>query len=104
MELNNFFQVLDSYLIWFYRFTGQAGVDFIIGTFVLAFLCLVIGEITVSLASRLTSKRLDQHSEEAAHYHYLAIDALKAGDKEAYTNINKLANEAFGHTFFQQAA
>lgn len=97
-------QFIDQYLIIFYRLTKHAGVDFIIGTFFLAFFSLLIGKATVALVFWLTSKRLDQRAEEAANYHYLAIDALKAGDKEAYTAINKLANEAFGHTFFQQAA
>jgi len=91
-------------LIWFYRLNGHAGVDFVIGTLVLACLCLLIGEITVSLAFRFTRKRLDKTAEEAAKYQDLSMDALKAGDKEAYTAANKLANETFGHSFFQQAA
>lgn len=102
--MQSLFQFIDPYLIIFYRLTNHAGVDFIIGTFFLAFFSLLIGKATVALVFWLTRKRLDQRTEEATNYHFLAIDALKAGDKEAYTAINKLANEAFGHTFFQQAA
>jgi hypothetical protein len=32
------------------------------------------------------------------------MNALKAGDKEVYTGANKLANDAFGRSFFLQLA
>jgi len=99
-----FYQVLDHYLIRFYRITGQAEVDFVIGTFVLAGLCLLMGEATVCLAFRFTRKRLEQRAAEAAKYQDLSMEALKAGNKEAYQAANQLANEAFGHSFFQQVA
>jgi len=104
MEMHPIYQVLDPYLIWFYRLTGQAAVDFVIGTLVLAGICLVIGEVTVSLTSRFLRKRLGEKTAEAQKYQNLSMDALKAGNKEAYQAANRLANDAFGHTFFQQAA
>lgn len=104
MEMNPFYQALDPYLIWFYRLTGHAGVDLVIGTLVLALVALLIGEVTTFLAFWFTRKRVDRYAEEAAKYQTLSMDALKAGNKEAYTAANKLANEAFGHSFFQQAA
>lgn len=97
-------QIADQYLIMCYRLTGHAGVDFVIGTFVLAVICLVIGEVTVSLAFWFTRKHLGEKTTEADKYQNLSIDALKAGNKEAYEAANKLAKEAFGHTFFQQVA
>jgi hypothetical protein len=97
-------QIVDQCLIMFYRLTGHAGVDFVIGTFVLAVICLFIGEATVFLAFLFTRKRLNEKAEEAEKYQNLSIDALKAGNKEAYQAANKLANDAFGHTFFQQVA
>ena len=97
-------QMFDPYLIWFYRLTGHAGVDFVIGTLVLACLCMLIGEVTVSLAFRLTRKGFGKKTAEAEKYQNLSMDALKAGDKEAYEAANKLAKDAFGHTFFQQVA
>ncbi len=104
MEMHPFYQVLDPYLIWFYRLTGHAGLDFVVGTLVLAAICLVLGEITISLTFRALRRRLTAKSEEAAKYHDLSLEALKAGNKEAYQAANELANEAFGHSFFQQAA
>jgi len=102
VEMHPFFQVLDPYLIWFYRLTGHAGVDFVIGTLVLAGLALLMGEITVSLVFRCIRPHLEQRAEEAAKYQDLSLDALKAGNREAYQAANKLASDAFGHSFFQQ--
>jgi len=99
-----FLQFSDPYLIALYRLSGHAEVDFVIGTFVLACLCLAIGELSVSLAFRFARKRLGDKMAEAEKYQNLSLDALKAGDKGAYQAANKLANEAFGHSFFQQAA
>jgi hypothetical protein len=36
--------------------------------------------------------------------HNQSMNALKAGDKGSYKAINKLANEAYGKTFFLQLA
>jgi hypothetical protein len=102
MEMNPVFLFLDPYLIWFYRRTGHAWVDFFLGTFVLAFIALLIGEITVSLVFLVVRKRIDHAAGEAERYQALSIEALKAGDKEVYKSINKLANEAFGKSFFMQ--
>jgi hypothetical protein len=103
MEMHPFYLFLDPFLIWFYRLTGNAWADFFLGTLVLACLTLLIGEVTVSLAFRFIRKPLDQSAAEAAKYQNLSMDALKAGDKAAYTAANKLANDAFGKSFFQQA-
>lgn len=92
----------DQYLIWFYRLTGHAGVDFAIGTFVLASICLLIGEATVFLIFLVLRQRFNEKAKEAAKYQDLSIEALKAGDKEAYNAANLLAKDAFGHSFFQQ--
>jgi len=97
-------QIVDQYLIMCYRLTGHAGVDFAIGTLVLAVICLLIGEVTVSLAFRLTRMHRGKKTAEAEKYQNLSVEALKAGNKEAYEATNKLAKDAFGHTFFQQVA
>jgi hypothetical protein len=98
------FQFLDQYLIALYRLTGHAGVDFVLGTFVLAFICLLLGELTIFLIFLLSRRRILEKTAEAEKYHDLSMEALKAGDKEAYLAANQLANEAFGHSFFQRAA
>lgn len=104
MHMHPVFRFLDPYLIWFYRLTGQALADFLIGTFVLAFIALIIGEYTISLAFLAAKKRIDQVTAESSKYQNLSIDALKAGDKETYKAANRLANDAFGKSFFLQIA
>ncbi len=102
MQMHPFYLAIDPFIIWFYRITGNPGVDVVIGTFVLASITLLIGELTAGIASGFLRKRTEKHSESAAKYQDLAIDALRAGNKDAYRAANKLANDAFGHAFFQQ--
>ena len=99
-----FFRVLDPYLIWFYRLTGHALPDFFIGTFVLAVIVLVLGEFSISLAFLANKRHIDQFTREVVKYQNISVDALKAGDEQAYAAANKLANDAFGKSFFMQIA
>jgi ABC-type antimicrobial peptide transport system permease subunit len=104
MEMPSFLLALDPYLIWFYRLPGNAYAGFFLGTFVLALICLILGDVTFSLAARLQGKHLDSIASEASKYQDLSIDAAKAGDKNSYHAANKLANDAFGKSFFSLMA
>ena len=55
---------LDPYLIRLYRLTGYAYFDFFLGTLVLAFLALIIGEASASLASRAVRQQADRGADE----------------------------------------
>lgn len=96
------YQVLDTFLIRFYRLTGQVWVDFVIGTFLLTVICLLLGEGTLYLVFQFSWKRLAEKMAEADKYQTLSIEALKAGNREAYEAANKLAKEAFGRSFMHQ--
>lgn len=98
------FLVLDPYLIWGYRLTGQATLNFILGTAVLVACSLLLAEISSFLASRAVRKYADPIRAEASRYHKLSMDALAVGDNGAYQAANTVANEAFGKTFFLQVA
>ncbi len=104
MEMPPFFLFFDPYLIRLYRITGYAWVDFFLGTMALAFIVLIIGEFTISLAFLASRKRIERVTDEAVKYQNLSMEALAAGDKEAYRAANKLANDAYGHSFFMQLA
>ncbi len=104
MEMHPVFLFLDPYLIWLYRITGHALADFFLGTFVLAVMALIIGEVTISLAFLAVRRRIDQTTAEAARYQNLALEALVEGDKLTYKAANRLANDAFGKSFFMQIA
>lgn len=100
MEMPVFFLWLDPYLIRLYRLTGQAYADFFLGTLALAFLAVILGEISLSLASLAIRKQAGQTAAEAGKYRDLSLEALRAGDQVAYRGANKLANEAFSRSFF----
>ena len=95
---------LDPYLIWWYRLPDNGYVGFFLGTFVLALMCVIVGDVTLTLAYRLVAKRLENLTAESLKYQDLSIEAAKAGDKASYKAANKLANEAFGMSFFSQMA
>ncbi len=104
MPMHPIFLWLDPYLIWFYRITGYAAANFIIGTFALALISVIIGECTISVAYLFARKRIERITDETIRYQNLSIDALTAGDKGAYQAANRLANDAFGYSFFMQIA
>jgi hypothetical protein len=104
MEMHPLWILVDPYIIWLYRLTGYAFADFIFGTFVLAWIALLVGEFTVSVVFLAAKQRIDASTDEARRYQDLSADALSAGNKEAYRAANKLANDAFGKSFFMQIA
>jgi hypothetical protein len=100
--MNELFVLVDAFFIWFYRLSGYALLDFLIGTFFLAFTAVVVGEFSISFAFLFTRKSIQSVQDQMINYQNLSIDALSAGDKNAYKAANKLANDAFGKTFFMQ--
>jgi hypothetical protein len=104
MEMPGLLLLIDPYLIWWYRITGHGALDFFLGTVVLSLLSLLLGEASVFLASLAGKKYTRGIASEAARYQKLSLDALAAGDRPAYEAANRLANEAFGKSFFLQLA
>ena len=104
MEMHPVFLYLDPYLIWFYRLSGSAELNFLLGTLALAVLSLLVGKFTSFLAARIVRRHYEKVTGEAKRYQELSIEALKAGDRPAYEGANKLANEAFGKSFYSQVA
>jgi hypothetical protein len=104
MEMHPFWMLVDPCIIWFYRLTGYAFVDFLLGTFALAWIVLLVGELTASVVFLTARRRIDAATQEARRYQDLSMEALSAGDKEAYRATNKMANDAFGRSFFMQIA
>ncbi len=98
------FLFLDPYLIWFYRLTGRVELNFFLGTVAVAFLALLLGELSSSLASFLVRRACVEVACEARKYQGLSMAALKSGDRLAYEAANRLANDAFNKSFFMQAA
>ncbi|MFH1350820.1 MAG: hypothetical protein ABII26_07755 [Pseudomonadota bacterium] len=94
----------DSFLILFYRITGYSFFDYLIGTTILAFLCVVIGEISVSLALRFNKRYIDALTHEMTIKERMSMEAYEAGDRASYKALNKQATDAWGKRFFTMVA
>ena len=105
MEMHPVYLDLDPYLIWFYRLTGsRRGGIFSSAPWSWRFSPCWSGSSPPSWPSRSSCGDTRGDNGEAKKYQDLSIEALKAGDRPAYEAANKLANEAFGKSFFSQVA
>lgn len=102
--LTNVPAYLDPYLIELYRISGYAMLDFLVGTFLLALITVVIGELTLSLALRINRRHIESMEDELSEQHKLSMVALEVKDKQAYKACNDQANDAFGRYFFNMIA
>ena len=75
-----------------------------LGTTILALWTTLLGRVTLALVMRVNLSHVREGLAETSLRHNQSMNALKAGDKESYKAINKLANEAYGKTFFLQIA
>ncbi len=98
--LTNFYLLADSFLIFFYRITGMPLADYFMGTFFLAFLCVVVGEISVSLALRFNQRYIDEMTTEMETKEKLSMQAYRSGDRTSYRALNKEATDVWGKRFF----
>jgi len=95
---------IDNALIFFYRLPEVPIAGYFLGTFVLALCCVVIGQLTISVAFLANRRRIDADNSNMVRMQNLSIKALAAKNKGAYKAFNKEANEAFGKVFFMQIA
>ncbi len=102
--LDTFALQADRFLITFYRISGYGLIDYFIGTTILAFLCIIIGELSISLAIRFNKRFLDAMSQKMTEKETLALEAYRAGDKVGYKALNKEATDAWGKHFFTMVA
>lgn len=98
----NLFVTIDSILIYLYRITGNPLVDYCLGTFLLSFLAVIVGELTISLVFRINKSHLDRLNSRVEKMQQLSSEALRRGDEESYRACNKEGNDAFGHLFFNK--
>ncbi len=98
------FYYIDTFFISFYRISPIPIVGYLIGTFFLAFCCVVVGEFTYSISWWLNRGLLNKDGREMIRMHNLSFTALSVKDKPSYKACNHEANEAFGKYFFLQIA
>lgn len=93
---------IDSLIIPLYRLTADPVSGFFVGTFLLALLAGVLGEATMVVIYLTNRGWYESLNDEVVQRHNASIEAARSGDKDAYKAANKLANDAFGKTFFAQ--
>jgi hypothetical protein len=91
---------IDPFLIAPYRFFDDPVLGWWGGTLVLAFWAVLLGELTMAFAYRVNRKPVAETWDQTLYYHEQSLKAKQAGDETAYKGINKLANEAYGKSFF----
>ena len=91
---------LDPVLIFPYRLVNPPMLGWWTGTAVLAFWSVLFGELTLALAYYVNRKAVSRNLDQTLYYHEQSLKAKQAGDEHAYAGINKLANEAYGKSFF----
>jgi uncharacterized membrane protein (DUF106 family) len=93
---------LDPVILPFYQLTGIRSLDGVIGTLVLSLIVVVIGEFTISLVFLVNRKHLDKLNRQLKKFSDLSQEALRLGDEASYKALNKQANDAYGHVFFNK--
>jgi hypothetical protein len=100
MDMDGLILFLDTYFIRLYRVTGSPLGDYFIGTFLLALISVAVGEASVIILRKVNKSHMEKLDREMSEKHSLSLEAKKCGDKAAYQELNKEANDAFGKVFF----
>jgi len=95
---------VDPVLIAPYRWFDDPMIGWWVGTSILTLWATFLGELTLAVAYRVNRAYMAKKSREALYYQEQSLRARQAGDEKAYKGINKLANEAFGQSFFSSIA
>lgn len=98
------FEKVDPYLMLTFELSADPVIGFIIGSFLLAMVCAVVGEVTLSLAIRWNRRHIQSLKEEIRLRESLSIQAYEMGDRISYQALNQSANDAWGRHFFTMAA
>lgn len=96
--------MVDLFLITPYRWPHNPVLGWWLGTMFVGIWCVILGEMSLALVFRVNRARVKEVSQELTEFHAGSMNALKAGDKKAFKDINRLANEAYGKHFFMQVS
>jgi len=91
---------IDPVLIQPFRWFDNPTLSWWLGTFIAALWAAAVGEVTMAFVNRVNRSAVKDSMDEMNMYRDRSMNALKSGDKKAYKQINRLANEAYGKTFF----
>ena len=98
------FQKVDPFLVRLFNLVDDPVTGFLLGSLLLAMGCVVVGEVTLSLAIKWNRNHIEALKQEIRHNEALSIQAYEMGDQTSYRALNKAANDAWGRHFFTMAA
>lgn len=99
-DLKSIVFAVDTFLIAPYRWINNPILGWWLGTFILAIWTSILSELTLAAGYRINRSAVSQRLNETSYYQEGSMNALKSGDKRSYKAINRLANDAFGKSFF----
>ncbi|WP_022853769.1 hypothetical protein [Thermodesulfatator atlanticus] len=91
---------LDKIFLPFYQLLSDPVLAYFLGTFLLAIICVIIGEFLVGIAFYANRNYVKKLTNDLVHWNNLSVEAVKKGDTEAYHTFNKEANDVYGKLFF----
>jgi hypothetical protein len=97
-------KAVDPVLIAPFRFFANPLAGWWAGVAALSVWSIFLGELTMAAVFRINRFALAKNMEETVYYHEQSLKAKQAGDEKAYKGINRLANEAYGKSFFLMIA
>jgi hypothetical protein len=100
VSTQNILELIDPVLIFPFRMFGSPMTGWWVGNLCLAAWTVLIGEITMAIVGRINRSVVSANLDKTMYYHEQSMKAKQAGDEKAYKGINKLANEAYGKSFF----
>lgn len=95
-------ELFDTVFISFYQVTGNPLGDYFIGTFILALLAVLVGQVTLVMVFRANRNHIEHLDSRLATLNRLTANAMAMGDKDSYRSINQEANDTYGHVFFNR--
>ncbi|OAG27724.1 hypothetical protein [Thermodesulfatator autotrophicus] len=91
---------LDKIFLPFYHILSDPVLAYFLGTFILAVMCIFLGELLVGIAFYANRHYVKKLTNDLVSWSNLSVEAVKKGDTEAYHTFNKEANDVYGKLFF----
>ena len=101
-ELFMFYSLLNSFLIAPFSWLSPPMAGYMLGNILLACYAIVLGEVTSNVLYLANHKYYTGLQQKMIQAHNKSVNALHAGNKDAYLAINRDAHEHFGKFFFSQ--
>ncbi len=97
---NHILIYLDKIFLPFYQLLGDPILAYFLGTFLLATVCVIVGEFLVGIAFYANRNYVNKLTNDLVQWNNLSVEAVKKGNTDAYHTFNKEANDVYGKLFF----